>query len=146
QLRHPKLPDNLNPYTQILSAHGALNPIDAGDVAIMFLKQIQQHDRPADEREWVTLGSPPLWEHAIWIDAPLLKGILGDVLDATNTSIAFKKAPLDISRTRRAKTVLRRSGHVVALLDQDRVFKDLVDRQALLERVATVAGEITDGV
>jgi hypothetical protein len=70
-----------------------------------------------------------MWERTRWIDATLLERDLKTVLqttsfeDTTGTSI-----PLD------TEGILDQDGALVALVDRQRQFRSLVDRQVLLNR------------
>ncbi len=97
-----------------------------------YLQKIQQNSAPTtDESDWVKLGTQETWEHAKWIDSPRLERVLHAFLDDS----WILDAPDAIS-SEPTKAVLRRRGSFVASLDQDKKFKSLVDRQALLELLA----------
>ncbi len=117
---------------QILSNSGALDTGLATQLVQSYLQKIQQNSAPTtDESDWVKLGTQETWEHAKWIDSPRLERVLHAFLDDS----WILDTPDAIS-SERTKPVLRRRGSFVASLDQDKKFKSLVDRQALLEVLA----------
>jgi hypothetical protein len=96
--------------------------------------------------EWVFLrpqrtGDPTVWERAVWLDAGVLKRILGKALQEQ----AYIIDSPDLPKIKRNKQIVRRSAHFVALLNTDKAFENkLVDRDAFIEKVAQIAAEPTD--
>ena len=134
-----------NAYSQIpdhqtRSVHGALEPWGATELARLFLQQIQQDRQPdSDENEWVTLTDQETWEHAKWLDAARLESILGNDLQ-----VSWVKDSPDVSPAERAKAVLRRDDPFVALVDEEKKYRSLIDRQALVEKVVKRLVEPSD--
>lgn len=125
---------------QILSDSGALETWAATQLVQSYLQLIQQNVPPnTDMAEWVTLGAQQTWEHAKWIDAQRLERVLHNFLDDS----WILDAP-DVVSSERTKAVLRRRGSFVASLDQNRKFRSLVDRQALLEALAGRFAAVTE--
>ena len=112
-----------------------------------FLREIQLDEQATpdhvDEWESLTSGSVTYQEHAQWITRTLLEEILGDALRKDEKNAWVEDSP-DISQVERVQAILRRSGSFIALVDKDRVFKRLIDREALLEQVAQRVGTISD--
>ena len=97
-----------------------------------------------DPSEWVCVekGAYSYWEHAKWIDEACLKNDLGGAL-RTSEEVWYEDS-LDTSKVRRAQALLRRKGPFVALIDGERIFRGLVDREALLEEVAERVEQVLD--
>lgn len=86
-------------------------------------------DRAQDD-SWVRLASGS-FEHARWINRSLLKEVLD--LSPLLTSIVDIG---DLAAPERTLAVLACEGPFVAVVDETRRFKSLLDRQAVLERLA----------
>ena len=78
---------------------------------------------------------PP--QHAAWVDKLLLMQILAGNL--TNPSVEYS---LDIPSLDQAKRVLRRTGEFVGLVDKDGIFVNVINRGALLEKLAAMTGKL----
>jgi hypothetical protein len=128
-------------YLQILSNSGAVDAGIAAQIFQFYLTTLQQNVAPTtDVDEWVPLQSQSsTWEHAKWIDPRRLESLLRPVL---NDSWILDDP--DANSSTRTKGVLRRHGPFVATLDQDRKFRGLIDRQALLEMLASRFAAVTD--
>jgi hypothetical protein len=104
-----------------------------------FLHNIQQNqDPPPDQMEsWesFTTQAGKLWERANWLDGERLERDLQGVLQTS----WLLDSP-DIASSRRTEAILRREGHFVALVEESGRFRRLVDRQAILEQVASKMG------
>jgi hypothetical protein len=138
----------------ILSEEGALEPWAANNLVRAFLTDIQSPPAPGQPVPAVPLGPPgppewielpssslahgPIWERAAWLSVSLLEQIVGrsDLAQDSN----FMDSP-DVPAEERARAIARRSGHVVPLVSPSGRFTGLVDRQALLETIATAYGE-----
>jgi hypothetical protein len=84
--------------------------------------------------EWQRLGDQSVWEHTEWLYSQRLYEDLREVLYDRDAS-TFLDSP-DTSSSKRSKAVLCRKAPFVALVNDRGEFKDLVDRQLLLDRVA----------
>lgn len=116
------------PDLTIRSEWGALEPHTAGIVVEYFIhdENIQSKARPPDD-EWVLLSSETS-ERARWINRALLERLL-DI-----SSLRSSVEDDDLTSTQRTAAILACEGPFVALVDKDRRFKALVDRDAHLER------------
>ena len=76
-------------------------------------------------------SNSPTWERAEWANGTMLHEVLGKLMWKSKVIASDDRSPEMI-----AHAVLRRSSPFVALLDEDRAFITLVDREALLEQVA----------
>jgi len=145
----PNQPNSLNPPIQyppvtpdpqlLLSENGALHPLRASNLVGSFLSKIQIHVPtvpPPGSSEWAELRSES-WEHAAWVDKLLLMQILAGNL--TNPSVEYS---LDIPSLDQAKRVLRRTGEFVGLVDKDGIFVNVINRGALLEKLAAMTGKL----
>jgi hypothetical protein len=128
------------PNRQIQSHNGSLEVGLATELIRLFLEGVQtaQEPKPLTD-EWVTLKGSQKWEHAQWINGTILTSIFRDILQES-----WMPESLDMSASERAQGVLRRKGPFVALVEDGRRFKSLVDRQALLDQVASRVSEIRD--
>jgi hypothetical protein len=125
------------PDYQIRSIHGSIDPWKATQIVNAYLSEIQQdHEPDSDQIEWVCLKQQQLWEHAKWISGSRIDRLLGSILNDS----WFLDSP-DISNEEKTKAILRRKGQFVALVDEERKFRRLVDRQDLLEKVAHRVGQ-----
>ncbi len=133
QVQAPSVP--LSPHS-ILSVHGAVEPIVAESIVRAFLKDptIQLKSQPSpDDGKWQEITRPnklPFWEHANWIDRTWIYK-QGDVINCRT----YRKSSPDDVPTEQTKAILRSHGAFVALVDEEKQFEDLVDRQNLLENV-----------
>jgi len=133
---------HITPGLRILSATGALDRELAQEVVYHFLSNpnIQQLLPPntspnPDDGEWEflrTKDGQQLWEHAKWLDATLLGQDLSDILQQ-DESTWLKESP-SASYTEQARSIIRRNVSFVALVDEQKRFKSLIDRQGFLER------------
>ena len=102
-----------------------------------YLREIQRDGEPdSDQTEWVCLEEQQLWEHAKWVAQARFERLFGDVLRES----WLLDSP-DSSTEEKAGAILRREGKYVALVDEDKRFKGLVDRQDVLEKVAHHTGQ-----
>jgi hypothetical protein len=123
----------------LLSENGALDPLHAATLVRTFLQGIQMRfpsTPPLGSTEWAQLR-PEWWEHASWVDKILLTELL-----ETNLIRPTIEYSLDIPSLEQTKTVLRRSGEFVAVVDKEGAFVNVVNRQALVEKLATMAGKL----
>jgi hypothetical protein len=129
-------------YNEIRTVHGGVDPHVANQVVMRFLEDIQQAEAPAtqDNTKWVTLKDSQgnqTWEHARWLDGARLQRTLGHAIE--NAWVPDSpNAPAD----ERAKMVLRREGPYVAVVEDGKVFRALIDRHTLVEQVAKDAAEL----
>src|SRR5438309_7526446 len=147
----------------IMSHEGGMVNYVANRVVREFLAQIQalgpavpepsanlvpaasQAGSAAAPADWISLpraspAEPQGMEHAAWITARLLEQVIGP----RDTDNAFADSP-DITPEKRAQAIARREGPFVALVNPTGRFKGLVDRQALLESIATGYAQSGEG-
>jgi hypothetical protein len=130
------------PNEKIRSVHGALASKSAGPlVGMRFLEAIQQAEKPdaKDDTKWVKVKGPEgsqMWEHARWLDGARLQRVLGHGIE-----IEWVPDAPDAPADERAKMVLRREGSYVAVVEDGKVFRALLDRHTLVEQVAKDAAE-----
>jgi hypothetical protein len=127
----PEVPD------VIVSGCGALSPHQARSLAEIFLTNpnIWQDAIPDGNATWAKIaheGRQPYWEHANWIDVAWIKKRDKIIKQDDN---AFIKSNPDKSEIEQAQAILRRKGPFIAIVSEERQFKDLVDRHRLLENV-----------
>lgn len=77
------------------------------------------------------------WEHASWVDSTLLAQILETNL--INSSVEYS---LDVSSLDQAKRVLRRNGEFVGRVDKEGIFVNVINRGALVEKLAIMTGKL----
>jgi len=102
-----------------------------------FLQRIESPPAPLpdhEEKEWIALdASPPVSEHASWLDGELLEDLLGKDCNASavrSSEIRGKGAKEQL------QVLLAVPGRYVAVTAEDGRFEHLVDRTALLEQAA----------
>ena len=105
-----------------------------------FLQRIESPPAPLpahEAKEWVALDStPPVSEHASWLDGELLDDLLGKDCNASavrSSEIRGKGAKEQL------QVLLAVPGRYVAVTAEDGRFEHLVDRSALLEQAAKSA-------
>jgi hypothetical protein len=118
-----------------LSSTGGLEPADARNLVQWFVGMIQKDSLPpqANEREWVSgkdETGKTIWERASQLNSEWLHRNLNQVI-VRNTSLI--DSPV-MTRSQRIQHIMRLEGQFSALLTNDRQFKYLVDRGALVER------------
>jgi hypothetical protein len=107
----------------------------AESIVNSFVQDVNiQTSQDPQSPEWQRLGSQSVWEHTKWLDAQRLNEDLREVFYDRDAS-KFLVSP-DIPSGERSKAVLRREVPFVALVNDRGEFKDLVDRQLLLNKVA----------
>jgi hypothetical protein len=102
-----------------------------------YVENIQRHTTPppSEQGSYVSFPSADpispaaLWERGEWIDGERLERDLTGCLEYS----WYTDAP-ELGRNAKVAGILRRSGRVIAVVDDDRRFKDLVDREALVVR------------
>ena len=127
-------------YSPIFSERGALDPYVAQQVFASYIGHPQNGDAlqatqpQTPDHEWVDITvdpNSPRWERAEWANGAILNEVLGKLMWKSKVIASDDRSPATI-----AHAVLRRSTPFVALLDEERAFTTLVDREALLEQVA----------
>jgi hypothetical protein len=119
------------PNFEIRSESGALEPFVAGTVVEQFLRDPRiQMPIPPPNDEWVRVSSGST-EHARWINRALLERLFN--VSPLRSSVEDDET---LTSTERTAAILACEGPFVAIVDRDRRFKTLVDREALLERTA----------
>lgn len=137
----------------IQSNAGRLNSNKASNIAKNFLSAIQVHDTPTftppksietTKKEWSFLERKyprlSVWEHGEWLTESWVRSKLQTVL----LTQAYVIDSPDLSSTKRQKAIVNRPGRFVALVDEERVFQELIDRQTLLERIGKHLAEPVD--
>jgi len=99
-----------------------------------FLSKIQTTNEPPPDKKASFLEfrteANTTWERARWIDGEVLERVLPGLLED-----AWYTYSPDGSRGLAVDAILRRAGRFIALVNEDRQFKGLVDRYALLDEV-----------
>jgi hypothetical protein len=139
-------PKPLSPH-YILSVYGGVEAADAEEVVRAFLNDpnIQQNVKPPtelDDGNWEEItpqGKSSFWEHAHWIDRAWIQN-----LDLKHGSDAFLTYSPDDSQVKQTQAILKRKGTFIALVDENNEFKELIDRQTLLENVIKNLNELPD--
>jgi len=139
--------DQKIPTHRIRSDFGALDSSVAKALVHKFLENIQQDKLPNPDdgiwETWKTKEGQQLWEHARSLDAMCLKQDLGDILQ--QDAYTWLKVGPDIPRTEQAQSILRRKKvSFVALVNEEKRFESLIDREDFLERVAARLGIISE--
>ena len=96
--------------------------------------QIPENQRPTDPikpNEWVRLGDKDIWEHTQWLDLGIRQ-----VSEAVTKSFYERDSShyvgsLNISTEERIRSLLFRKAPYIALVNSQREFKALLDRQRL---------------
>ena len=124
------------PQPVIQSDNGALDPWQAR-MAVSGFIDLLQRQCPAgpSDAEWITLYGTTQ-ERAAWVTRDLLSSLLPP--EAFN---AWAHAMRDAPRVQLTRSVLRRAAAFVALVEGDREFVRLTNRQVLLEDIAASLGE-----
>ena len=138
--RYPQLQPDVSGQSTLSSQTYVLDPNQTlMQLVGQFIDNIQRKTEPPQSEQATYLsfqtaipGTPglmTLWERTKWIDGERLERDLTGCLGYS----WYPDSP-DLSRRARIDGVLRRPGHYVALVDDDRRFMGLVDRYALFER------------
>jgi hypothetical protein len=91
------------------------------------------------QEEWTDLGRN-LWEHTSWIKGPKLARLLGSTVLREDAWLFDNPTAGDEHGLRE---ILARSGNFVAVVNQDRCFRELIDRRLVVEKVAR--GRLNEG-
>lgn len=118
--------------TCILSMSGAWEPANARRVAARYLNYLQAQAGFAN----AYLLDKHLFERGSLVTSELLNELLPD-----DSKDQWMYAAIDEPRPRRTRAMLRRTGSFVALLQKNREFHSLINRQSLLEQLATANAE-----
>ncbi|HET8924382.1 MAG TPA: IPT/TIG domain-containing protein [Candidatus Acidoferrum sp.] len=86
---------------------------------------------PPDSADWLVLPSGAL-EHAKWLDESRLQRVIAGDLDASYVTLLPNKGITDLSNA-----ILSQHGRFVAVVDPDKTFRYLVERSAVLEKLAS---------
>lgn len=84
----------------------------------------------SDSAEWVLLPNGEL-EHAKWLTGQRVEYLLGSDLNTSYLTLPPDKTVNDL-----APSVLKCDGQFVAVVDPDKTFRGLLDRIAVLEKLA----------
>jgi hypothetical protein len=115
----------------IRSDAGALDPNSAGLLVENFMNQPEiRSRRREDSEEWLQL-IPEASEHAVWINRTLLDRLF-DLAPARSSVVDAG----DLTERQRTLAVLACQGAFVALIDDRRRFRSLIDRDRLLNSMA----------
>jgi hypothetical protein len=146
-------PEEVGRY--ILSDTGALDASTASQIARAFLEAIQFRKYPdpgpllppelqSFPEEWVRLEpkppESPYWERARWLTE---EGLRKDLQSILLTDAYVINSP-DLSSTKKQKAIVNRRGRFVALVDAEKIFQKLINRQALLEDIGRNVAEPVD--
>lgn len=122
--QYPPGPNDAGADRFAVGREGAALDADAAKrVVDEFIRSLH---RAAPEPGWVDLGG--FWEHAEWADAELVRRVLDDALHDEPV-----REDLDAPHEQATK-VLRRHGAFAAFVDDERRFRSLVDREALISK------------
>jgi hypothetical protein len=135
------------PQPLIVSDAGGFEASRARQLVSGLIESLQRDSIPAvppqpqpqSNGEWVTLRETTQ-ERASWVTRELLGSLLPQ-----SAFDAWANGMRDAPRARRTRSVLRTAAPFVALLEGDREFSRLVNRQALLEEIAASLGEEPEG-
>lgn len=128
---------------QIVSGTGMLGTAQEGAsphllIQLMetFLREVQSQAMPIPEEEdqWVQIQAvTPTWEHACWLTADDIEDILGDELQKqyVHSMELDGKTGAD-----QAKRLLQLKQRYVPVVDDSERFRELIDRQVLLDQTA----------
>lgn len=129
---------------QIVSATGMLGKAQQGPAPYLliqlmetFLREIQSPVMPIpeEEDEWVQIqAATPTWEHACWLTADETEDILGEDLYKQYV----QSSDLDgKTGTEQAKRLMQVNQRYVPIADDSGRFRELIDRQVVVDRIAT---------
>ena len=133
------------PQPLIVSDTGSFEASRARQLVSGLIESLQRDSIPAvppqplSNGEWVTLRETTQ-ERATWVTRELLGSLLPQ-----SAFDAWANGMRDAPRARRTRAVLRGAAPFIALLEGDREFSRLVNRQALLEEIAASLGEEPEG-
>nr|MBI1228966.1 hypothetical protein [Cytophagales bacterium] len=133
---------NTIPNASVVSYQGKLgfvwdnaNPSPSIDLLQKFLLKIQApggFPPPPEENDWVPLTSDAtIQEHACWLNAELVEGILGDALITEH----IKSDIDDSTKEQQLKRYLKLGHPFIALVKDNERFDYLVKREKLLEQL-----------
>ncbi|MER9203432.1 hypothetical protein NKH74_30395 [Mesorhizobium sp. M0933] len=115
-------------------ATGRIPAYQVSQLIVAFLANVQepvQQNAPADRtRDWESLGDGRA-EYAAWVSADRLERRLGGELSRACVVIPPNQNLDDLG-----PAVLRQEGHYIGVLDSERRFQGLLDRHAILDRLA----------
>lgn len=121
------------------STVGKLELVVAQSMVLTYLANpnIQRPTQPPpnDPGCWVTLNKKDgtqILEHTHWLNMDLLNKLFSSSIDYES----WVEHDPDLTQPLKMHKVLRRKGSFVAMVDKDRRFKELIDRQTLLEDLA----------
>jgi hypothetical protein len=126
------------PNLAITSINGTIEQWNALQLVGNFLQdnEIQQVQpppvAPGNRTEWVYLDRGNIWEHADWLDTDKVEEILGEVLKRSRVSRLDLQGKSTIDQ---AKLILSFKEPFVVVVDQDRRFERLIDRQRLADEI-----------
>ena len=132
----PVLQPNPGAAAQFDPTTGFLSDYQLAQLLPLFLTAIRQPQPPAgtvlpDAADWVALGDQSL-EHAKWLDGSRVEHLLGPTLDTSYVTLMPNSSLNGL-----AIPILQQRQPLIAVLDSDKSFRGLVDRSALLEKLAT---------
>ena len=133
------------PQPLVVSDTGGFEAWPARQLVGGFIESLQRVSAPPvppqspRDGEWVMLKGGKQ-ERAAWVTRELLGSLLPQ-----SAFDAWANGMRDAPRARRTRAVLRTAAPFVALLEGDREFSRLVNRQALLEEIAASLGEEPEG-
>jgi hypothetical protein len=119
-----------------IGASGRLNASLATTVVTEFKKVLQDKKAPPDQTTWTFLYTGQYWERAKWVNEADLKSLLGDRLSGF---AAVKE--LSMSDDDLARQVLRGTGRLMPVVNQQRELLSVKNRHSLLNRVARLIAD-----
>jgi hypothetical protein len=124
---------------EITSETGRMGVAHANLIATKFLNGLQLLDPPeVSPNQWTALHPQNVvYEHAKWIDPQRLSRILKDSLRKDEISASPDMAPEEIVRQ-----ILRRDGPFVARVSDTKRLTNLIDRNDILEKIASREAQI----
>jgi hypothetical protein len=108
------------------------------EVVTEYLSVPQTATSAEPRNDWIALGESGIWGYAKWLTGARLERVLANVLN--QSSVAYSP---DGARRDQVAEVIRRSGPFVAVVDRGR-FRELIDREAVLEQAAVQALEASE--
>ena len=121
--------------SQTTSNNGAMEQSETENLIREFFinPNIQQPiPPPGQEKKWVKLKDSNAWEHAEFLDIGKLEDILKDILDRSWISKTDLKGK---SNKEQIIMILYMKKPFVAIVDEDRRFEKLVDREKLTQEI-----------
>jgi hypothetical protein len=126
---------------RVASFNGRFEDVgEATSILRSFLEGVQTKDEPKFHTdEWVLLPESGIFEFARWLDHALIGRILEDRLQTRCIN------PLPMKPAEQTRAVLEQDGQFVALVNDDRRFERLVNRQVMVDELTRRLFRSQDG-